>query len=132
MLECLIIGDSIGVGIKANRPDCVSYSKVGISSSAWNVKYSKSFESKIAIISLGSNDWSEKITKNNLVKIRNRITANKVYWIMPNIKPKIKAVIRDVALAHGDEIVIIPSVSKDGVHPTLSGYRYLAKQTKTP
>lgn len=130
MLECLIVGDSIAVGIKTYRPECASYAKVGITSSKWNIRYSRSFNSRVAIISLGSNDYSAKLTKRELQTIRSKISATTVYWVVPHVKPDIQEVVREVARLNNDFLVNIPHISKDRVHPTPAGYKKLAQQTK--
>ena len=83
MLECLILGDSIAVGTHQTRPECVSYAKGGITSQRFNRIYTQKFNSDTVIISLGSNDHSFIHTKDELIKLRQRIRAKKVYWILP-------------------------------------------------
>ena len=39
MLECLILGDSIAVGVHKARPECVAYVKSGINSRDYVNKY---------------------------------------------------------------------------------------------
>ena len=36
MIECLIVGDSIAVGVSQVRHECMSIAKSGINSSDWN------------------------------------------------------------------------------------------------
>lgn len=130
MLECLIVGDSIAVGIKMHRPECASYAQVGITSTKWNIRYSRSFDAKVAIISLGSNDHSAKLTMRELLEVRRKIKADRVYWIIPAIKPEMQQVVREIARMHNDARILIPYLSKDKVHPTPTGYKELARQTK--
>jgi len=57
MLECLILGDSIAVGVAQFRPECVAYAKGGINSRQWVNSYiTKNRSANTVIISLGSND----------------------------------------------------------------------------
>ena len=41
MLECLIIGDSIGYGLSMARPDCVQIAVSGINSWNWYMLFNK-------------------------------------------------------------------------------------------
>ena len=131
MLECLILGDSIAVGTHQVRTECVAYAKGGINSWQWNKTHgSKDLAAKTVIISLGSNDHRGVKTRYELERIRDRITADRVYWILPAIKPDIQEIVEDVANQHRDWIIRIPQVSKDGIHPTGKGYRKIGEITK--
>ena len=135
MLECIIMGDSIAVGTIQARPGCVEMAKGGINSHDWVKVYGdrpalESAEFKDAIISLGSNDTANLNTKKELETIRNKITARRVYWILPAIKPENQQIVMDLARWYGDMVIKIPEVSKDGVHPTGRGYRGIAEQTR--
>ena len=131
MLECLILGDSIGVGIKQHRHECISYAHVGWSSTKWNRKYlNKDMSARVVIISLGSNDWSEKVTKFELTRLREKIHASIVFWILPAAKPEIQNAVREIADMHGDLVALIVQLSADGVHPTSTGYKDLASRTR--
>ena len=85
MLDCLIIGDSIAVGVSQARPECVSYAKGGWNSWQWNRDYLKNdLSAKVVIISLGANDHKGVRTKAELQRIREKIDVNtRVYWISP-------------------------------------------------
>jgi lysophospholipase L1-like esterase len=132
MLECLILGDSIAVGTSQARPECVSYSKGGINSYDWlNKNVGKSpYIAKHVIISLGSNDHKGIKTESELNTIRQLTKADRVYWILPAIKPNIQEMVRRIAVENGDVILPIKDLSADRVHPTTSGYRQLAEATK--
>jgi len=131
MFECMILGDSIAVGVAAQRPDCVSYAISGYNSSQWNKRFVIQKDlSKTVIISLGSNDHDAVHTFKELLKLRDSIDATHVYWIMPAIKPHIQNHIKIIAKNYNDTILPIPELSKDKVHPTTNGYKILAKETK--
>jgi lysophospholipase L1-like esterase len=132
MLECLILGDSIAVGTAQVRPECVSYSKGGINSYQWlNSNVGKSpYIAKTVIISLGSNDHKYVKTLSELRNIRELTKADRVYWIIPAIKPDIQDIVRKVAAENGDTVLPIPRLQKDGVHPSWAGYKELADQIK--
>jgi lysophospholipase L1-like esterase len=132
MLECLILGDSIAVGTAQVRPECVSYSNGGINSYQWlnkNIQHTP-LQAKHVIISLGSNDHKYVNTESELRTIRQLTKANRVYWILPAIKPDIQATVKKVAAEYGDIVLPITRLQKDGVHPSWAGYKELANQTK--
>ena len=88
MLECLILGDSLAVGVGQVRTECVTYAKSGINSYDYvnrHVLYTKSNhkEAKTVIISLGSNDYSSINTYEELLTLRQLVKADRVYWILP-------------------------------------------------
>lgn len=127
MFECLILGDSIAEGTHKALPTCVAYSKKGINSVAWNKKYlSKDLSAPKVIISLGTND--DKIdTYSEIKKLRLKVIADRVYWIMPAIKPHIQVLVAQVAAEFGDTVLPITGLAPDKMHPTPAGYRELAR-----
>lgn len=132
MLDCLILGDSIAVGTAQARPECVSYSKGGINSYDWvNKNVGKSpYIARTVIISLGSNDHKGVKTESELQTIRQLTKADRVYWILPAIKADIQDIVRRVAAQHGDTVLPITRLQKDGVHPSWAGYKKIAEETK--
>ena len=131
MIECLILGDSIAVGTHMARPECVAYAKGGWNSWQWNKEYlDEDLSAKTVIISLGSNDHQGVHTRQELYKLRGKIKADKVYWIMPAIKPEVQNIVEEVANMNGDFIITIPYLSTDGIHPTGNGYKKIAQITK--
>lgn len=131
MLECMILGDSIAVGTAQARPECVSYARGGWNSWQWNKEYlTKDLSARTVIISLGSNDHKGVKTKSELLKLRKNVEADRVYWIMPAIKPDIQEIVEEVAHKNGDWIIKIPYLSSDGVHPTGKGYYKIGEITK--
>jgi lysophospholipase L1-like esterase len=132
MLDCLIAGDSIAVGIANVRQECVSYSKGGINSYQWvnrNIN-NMPLNAKTVIISLGSNDHKYVKTESELRSIRELTKADRVYWVLPAIKPDIQEIVKKVAAEHGDTVLPITRLQKDGVHPSWAGYKELADKTK--
>jgi len=132
MLDCLIMGDSIAVGTAQVRQECVSYSKGGINSYQWlNSNVGKSpYLAKTVIISLGSNDHKYVKTLSELRNIRELTKADRVYWILPAIKPDMQNIVRKVAAENGDVVLPITRLQKDGIHPSWAGYKELAESTK--
>ncbi len=138
MFDCLILGDSIAIGTHSARPECVAYAKTSINSKQFNKEYPQEFSGKIVVISLGSNDHKYIKTEKELFKLRERVKAEKVYWILPagNSKAseipivRIQEHVESVAEMYGDWIIRIPYLSKDGVHPTVKGYKRIGDITR--
>jgi lysophospholipase L1-like esterase len=132
MIDCLIMGDSIAVGTAQVRQECVSYSKGGINSYQWlNANVGKSpYIAKTVIISLGSNDHKYVKTLSELRNIRELTKADRVYWILPAIKPNIQEMVKKVAAENGDTVLPMTRLQKDGIHPSWAGYKELAESTK--
>lgn len=132
MLECLIMGDSIAYGTSQVRPECVAYVKSGINSHDWlnqNVGTSP-YIAKTVIISLGTNDLKNIKTEDELRTIRQLTKADRVYWIMPSIKVGVMQAVSTVAKEYGDVVLTGVKRSEDGIHPTPTGYKKIAKDTK--
>ena len=133
MLECLILGDSIGVGVSQVRKECAAIVKGGINSWQFNKNNSGEFFSGNVIISLGANDHKGVNTRKELESLRSRVvTKNKVFWILPATKPEVRAIINEIATTNGDVIIDRPKdhMSADGIHPTGRGYKELAEKTR--
>ena len=131
MLDCLILGDSIAVGIAQHRPECQVIAKVGINSKNWvNKNITKDLSADNVIISLGSNDYKNINTLKEFFTIRQVVTARNVYWIVPAINNEVREMVDIVADKFEDKVIHINKVSKDGVHPTAIEYKRLAEVTK--
>jgi lysophospholipase L1-like esterase len=132
MIDCLVLGDSIAVGVAHERKECVSYAKGGWNTWQWNKDYLKNdLTAKTVIISLGSNDHKGVRTKAELQRVREKVGANtRVFWILPAIKPDIQDIVKQMAKEYGDIVLPITKLQKDGVHPSWAGYKELANQTK--
>jgi lysophospholipase L1-like esterase len=131
MLECLIIGDSIGVGTHHFRKECVAYAKSGWNTSQWNHDYlMNDLTAQTVIISLGSNDLKHMNTREQLQKTRAKVKGNRVFWILPAIKPHIQQIVREIAKEHNDTVLEISNLQSDKIHPSFQGYKELADKTK--
>jgi lysophospholipase L1-like esterase len=131
MLECLILGDSIAVGTHSFRTECVAHAKGGWNSWQWNRDYlNKDLTANTVIISLGSNDHKGVKTRQELVKMREKVKGQRVFWILPAIKPDIQNIVKEIAKDNNDVILTIPALQKDGVHPSWRGYKEIAEQTR--
>lgn len=131
MIECMILGDSIAKGISDIRKECVAYVQSGINSRDWNKNYyNKDLSAKTVIISLGSNDHSNIRTIWELQELRNRVKADRVFWILPAIKPDIQNMVKLVAEQYKDTVLPITRLQTDNVHPSWAGYKKLTEETK--
>ena len=130
MLECLILGDSIAVGIAQHRPECAVYAKVGVTSRGWNDKFLVNKpDAKTTIISLGTNDYSETSTFRELYALRQTLPS-KVFWVLPANGANRQTAIVKIAQMYSDTTVVIPELSKDKIHPTAKAYKELAEQMR--
>jgi lysophospholipase L1-like esterase len=134
MIECLIVGDSIAVGVSQVRPECQSIAKSGINSSNWNkLHLNKLQPTKTLIISLGANDLGID-TEANIRKLREKAQAERVFWLLPSqkLKPDQVRAVKFVAQDFGDTVIPRPEkdISADGVHPTYKGYKVLGYLTE--
>jgi lysophospholipase L1-like esterase len=135
MLDCLIVGDSIAVGVSQVRKECLAVVKSGINSKDWNKLHLEKLKPTSAlIISLGANDYKGIDTESNIRTLRSRAKAEKVFWLLPSnkLKPNQVKAVELVAKEFGDIIIPRPEsdISADGVHPTYAGYKKLAEKTK--
>jgi lysophospholipase L1-like esterase len=133
MFECIIAGDSIGVGIANVRKECVAFVQGGINSKQWldkNIKNTPMIANHV-IISLGSNDAYVKNTEAELRVIRALTKATRVYWVMPSDKfPKAQSAVWHVANENNDIILRTDRMQKDNVHPSWAGYKELAEKAR--
>ncbi len=142
MLDCLILGDSIAVGTHMFKKECVSYSKGGLNSWQYNKQFvdtrKNDFGAEVVLISLGSNDHKYIKTEEELLKLRSRIKAQRVYWILPagNLKASevniqyIQVLIKEIAEKNGDFVIPIKSLQADKIHPSWAGYKDIADAAK--
>jgi lysophospholipase L1-like esterase len=135
MIECLIIGDSIGVGVSQVRKECSAIVKSGINSRDWNVKHLNRLQpARTVIISLGANDYRGIDTDANIRRLRANVQADRVFWLLPSqrLKPEQVRFVKFVAQEYGDTVIPRPErdISADGVHPTYKGYQTLGELTK--
>ncbi|WP_158817601.1 hypothetical protein [Methylocapsa sp. S129] len=113
--QCLVIGDSIAVGLAGQFSRCESRAKVGLPSGAIARLATGAPTAEWAAISAGSNDPANRALRGNLEAIRQKVRAGRVIWIVPR-NAQAAAAVRAVAGAHGDSSVAFSS-GRDGVHP---------------
>jgi lysophospholipase L1-like esterase len=87
-------------------------------------------QAKTVIISLGSNDHKYIKTESELQTVRQLTKADRVYWILPAIKPDIQEIVKKVAAQYGDTVLPITRLQPDGIHPSWAGYKQLAEEAK--
>jgi len=124
MLDCLILGDSIAVGVGEARPECMTVAEVGITSNDFAFSYRGPPGAARVIVSLGSNDKTD--SSDALWYLREHING-RVIWILPARRYQ-QAPVKKLAAHFGDKVVTVPSVWRDGVHP--ANYRRLADLTR--
>jgi lysophospholipase L1-like esterase len=131
VIPCLVLGDSIAVGVGHQLPECRTEAHVGISSTQLLREPDLTTHADKVVISLGANDGNSPQTLSNLIDLRQSVQAKVVYWLMPAITPAARQAVRQVANRFGDRIIdTAPFVGPDRLHPTGQGYRQLASLTR--
>ncbi|WP_139352308.1 SGNH/GDSL hydrolase family protein [Burkholderia cenocepacia] len=130
---CFVMGDSVAQGIAAQLPQCSSNTKVGLNTVQALTRFKQIPPAQTVIVSLGINDRDYPGTRANLEAIRARIHAQNVIWILPpailsfGIQKKKDALY--VAMRNRDYMKNIDqTISADGIHPTNTGYKAIARQ----
>jgi len=131
MLECLILGDSIAVGIAQHRTECVTYATVGINSRKFvDHHITGDLNANTVVISLGANDSKNIKTLKELFALRQVIGSKHVVWVLPAKNKAAAEAVSIVADKFEDKSISIAELSKDHVHPTTKEYKRLAELTK--
>jgi lysophospholipase L1-like esterase len=127
------------VGLHQQMPQCQSLSKGGWNTWQWNRDYLKNdLTAQTVIISLGSNDHKYIKTQAELERLRDKITASRVYWVLPKgnssrgglTVDEVQRIINTIAALHGDTVIPITRVQSDGIHPSWAGYKQIASSIK--
>lgn len=132
MLECLILGDSIAVGVSRQLPNCESVAESGINSrNYYNTYIGQVADANNYIVSLGANDGYTNTAK-WIPQLRQEFPRHaQVVWLVPaNNREAIIAVL-DLSKQYNDNIVLLTDfpLAGDGVHPTGSGYNMIAQES---
>lgn len=131
MIPCLILGDSLAVGVGQARPECTVAAEVGINSSRYLQVWHHPSQAKTVVISLGVNDSLDIETEQNLRRLRHGISAETVFWLLPGIHPSARTAVHDVAREFRDKVIdVAPLTGADHVHPDRTGYATLASLTR--
>jgi lysophospholipase L1-like esterase len=129
LIPCLVIGDSIAVGIGHTLPECRTEARVGINSRQFVFELLSPQQADTVVISLGANDGSSAYTIPNLLRVRETVNGRRVYWLLPPHHANARLAIRTVATQFGDRMIdCTPEAGPDGLHPTGAGYRRLGAQ----
>ena len=124
MIDCLVLGDSIAVGIGNELQHCLVVAGVGRrAGQAALINYPPA---RRAIISIGSNDMHGDVGE-ALARLRAGISAECVIWILPMAAQRAPVTVE--AMRRGDNIVDLRRLARgDGVHPL--SYRALAREIR--
>ena len=87
---------------------------------------------------MGTNDHRGVNTRKELEKVRQKVEANKVYWILPygNLEAskvpiaEIQNIVKDIAAQYKDTVIAIEDIQVDKIHPSWSGYKKIVDQVK--
>jgi hypothetical protein len=125
-LKCLVVGDSLGVGIGQYLPECETHATVGISAARLDDSFSPP-AAELTIISLGSNPGPE--TQAHLLHLREEVQGPAI-WIIP--ADQNRAVVMSVSSDFHDSTLDARSVGAGPghIHPAASGYKELAARIK--
>ncbi len=122
MFECLILGDSIGLGtaraVNERYPRQCDVLAVERATAAqilsWR-KPEKNYGS--CIFAIGSNDPPRLNLATQLVRIRSSICLRRVIWLLPYARPQ-AYIVSSIAARYGDETMdLIQFKTRDHVHP---------------
>ncbi len=131
MIPCLILGDSLAVGVGQARPECSTIAEVGINSTRYLQTLHGARHARTIVISLGVNDSLDMETLANLRQLRRGVSADRVYWLLPGIHPIARDAVRTVAREYRDRILeVAPLTGADRIHPDRAGYAQLAAMTR--
>jgi lysophospholipase L1-like esterase len=131
VFACLALGDSLAIGVGQARPDCYVAAITGITSERYVQIFPGMRHVRTAIISLGVNDGEAVATAENLVRLRARVSADIVYWLLTGGNPRARDAVRAVAGRFGDRLIdAAPLAGTDHVHPDRAGYARLAAETR--
>ena len=131
MFECVILGDSLAVGVAQVARECHAIAKVGITSQAFVSQHRVIPAGGKVLISLGSNDVGQTFVHvyGTLRELRQRAGAAKVVWLMSANNVTAASAVERLAREFGDTTIHVrPYVGADGVHPNITGYQALARQ----
>jgi lysophospholipase L1-like esterase len=133
LLDCIVLGDSIAVGVGQARPDCQTIAVSGITSEHYVQMFTGAPQARTAIISLGVNDSDGVATADNLSRLRGRVVADTVYWLLSGTNEHIRDTVRAIASRFGDRLIdVLPLAGPDHIHPDRTGYAKVAAETHGP
>jgi lysophospholipase L1-like esterase len=132
--RCLVIGDSIAVGV-SNYSRCLSISTGGLSSWRWLNRWGPELDTvdpEVVLISLGANDADDRRSFPSLAKVRAKLRAPRVIWLAPSevLSLTSRNWVRLIAEQYGDAVFDLPQrhMQKDGIHPSTRGAQIVASR----
>lgn len=125
MIDCLILGDSIAVGVGQNFPECQLVAKVGLSSSQVLASV-KEVSKDVVVVSVGSNDPQNPNLERNIRALRAKINAKYVIWLLPYDRSASETVFKVAGTNRDYTIDLRNFPTNDGVHP--ANYKNIAKE----
>ena len=134
MPHCAILGDSLAAGVASFRPDCVTDTQVGITSTRYAAGHLMAVTADTALISLGVNDGEPSMaTIETLVRLRAGVQSRQVYWLLPARPEATRSLIRDVAHTFGDRLIETRGFTgPDGLHLRTTAYQDVASVFDLP
>ena len=130
MIDCIAIGDSLAVGVGHARPGCFIAAITGVTSERYVHIFPGMRHVRTAIISLGVNDSEDIGTAENLLRLRQQVRADRVFWLLTGGNPRAREAVHEVAGRFGDRLIdAAPLTGPDHVHPGRDGYARLAALT---
>lgn len=128
-MSCIVLGDSIAVGLSEKLPECARLAEVGLTTAGWFKRYggvNAYAPQDFVVISLGSNDGN-LYAMANLRRLRDQVTAKRVIWVLPACNAQARRGIEHLAAYHADAVVSFEP-GHDGIHPW--SYSLLAHDVK--
>lgn len=136
--SCIIAGDSNAVTLAPFVSECTLVGRPGINSWQFNGLYPQHLNAETVVIALATNDHRYIRSADELRILRARITAKRVFWILPSGNlpasgvslASIQAYVRAAAAANGDIVVLVPSTQADRLHPSWAAGCTIAAQVR--
>lgn len=120
MFPCLVVGDSIAVGV-GQVSTCAVHAKVGDSTHQILAKNPGNLPYTLIVISAGSNDVKPSLDE--YLALRNKCSG-RVVWLLPAKKHVAREFIERIAKERGDTVLDVrPLAGPDGIHPGPAGYK---------
>ncbi len=122
--ECLVIGDSLAVGLgmalKSQGVFCDVYARKGLT--AWQIGLLAPIgRYAVAYVSAGSNNPKNPHLEDEVRVLRSHIRASKVVWVLPYDRTAAQAVNSNAAETGGLVVDMAWFATRDRVHPVSYG-----------
>ena len=114
--RCLVIGDSIATheGLGREFPECFNRARQNMSTTAITA-YPPADAYDFAVVSTGSNDPLSPRLYADLAKLRERLHARRVLWVIPMHRRARQYVALEASYSHDLTQTFTPA--PDGIHP---------------